>query len=178
MRAFVPSTTPNVSIPESDLVESLILADFEALEESCALIESMSLDVGDVRLSLARGFDTPAEHGGIPCLSIILDFVQHGDYSPLWKRFGAAEEGRKQKAFDVCKSACIKSVVEVAGEEGNENVLWDESDDHKPGGEFACRMVEWVKAYASEKDSRDDLVICGTLSLGNLARRSQSFSSL
>jgi hypothetical protein len=89
--------------------------------------------------------------------------------------------------FDNCKAALIKSVVEVAGEERNEDVLWDDCED-KPGGEFVCRMVHLIKQYVSDMDQstsgvevtkdslagRDDLAICASLSLGNLARRGES----
>lgn len=151
------------------------------------LVESLSLDVEDVRLSLARGFQFPAEHGGVPCLSIMLDFVENGTYPPMWNTsaFSEAERNRKEKAFDICKAALIKSIVEVAGEESNETVLWDDSEEDKPGGDFVCRMVKWIKQYVADMNkvstdndfiklpatAREDLVICASLSLGNLARR-------
>jgi hypothetical protein len=147
------------------------------------LIESLSLDVEDVRLSLARGFNFPAEHGGIPCLSAMLDFIEKGDNHPLWysdPTLDEPERKRRERSFGICKAAVIKAVVEMAGEEKNEDLLWDDSETTKPGGEFVCKMVEWVKKYVEymEKapvdavaDGRDDLVICGSLSLGNLSRR-------
>jgi len=162
-----------------------INADLEALQESCMLIESLSLDVEDIRLSLARGLHFPAEHSGLPCLSIILDFIENGTYPPSWSLpvIDAADRKRKSKAFDICKAALIKTVVEVAGEERNEDVLWDDSEPAKPGGDFVDRMVNWLKRYVSDMDTavhdperallvdRDDMVICASLALGNLARR-------
>lgn len=167
---------------------ALLHADFEVLEESCMFIESLSLDVEDVRLSLARGLNFPAEHAGVPCLSAMLDFIEKGDYPPHWNpAFTEGERKRKERAFDICKAAVIKAVVEVAGEERNEDVLWDDSNEGQPGGEFVCRMVEWIKKYVADMDrasssdstgtavsSRDDLIICASLSLGNLARRGGS----
>lgn len=173
---------------DSPMFNTLLHADFEVLEESCTLIESLSLDVEDVRLSLARGLNFPAEHGGVPCLCTILDFIEKGDYPPIWQTaFPEADRKRRERVFDNCKAALIKSVVEVAGEERNEDVLWDESEDNKPGGEFVCRMVHLIKKYVSDMDQsisgaeatkdslagRDDLVICASLSLGNLARRGE-----
>lgn len=77
-----------------------------------------------------------------------------------------------EKKFDICKAALIKAIVEVAGEEKNEDVLWDETEEDQPGGAFVCRMVEWIRSCANGSTAgRDDLVICATLSLGNLARR-------
>ncbi|KAF7338334.1 GTP binding [Mycena venus] len=174
---------------DSAMFNTLLHADFEVLEEACTLIESLSLDVEDVRLSLARGLNFPSEHGGVPCLCTILDFIEKGDYPPVWKTaFPEADRKRRERVFDNCKAALIKSVVEVAGEERNEDVLWDDSEDNKPGGEFVCRMVHLIKKYVSDMDQmtsgaevtkdtlagRDDLVICASLSLGNLARREKN----
>jgi hypothetical protein len=152
-------------------------ADIEVLEESVSFIESLSLDVEDIRLSLARGFQFPAEHQNIPCLSIILDFVEHGTYPPWWRSpvIEEADRKRKEKAFDICKAALIKAIVEVAGEEKNEDVLWEDEMD-RPGGAFIERMVSWLKHFVNNSGKpgvvyRDDMAICSTLVLGNLARR-------
>ncbi|KAF7304842.1 GTP binding [Mycena kentingensis (nom. inval.)] len=172
----------------TEMFDDLLIADFEVLQESCTLIESLSLDVEDVRLSLARGLNFPAEHGGVSCLCTILDFIEKGDYPVLWqKAFPEADRKRRERVFDNCKAALIKTVVEVAGEDRNEDVLWDDSED-KPGGEFVCRMVDLIKKYVADigsgatgKESfagRDDLVICASLSLGNLARREKNSTVL
>ncbi|KAL0946949.1 hypothetical protein HGRIS_013108 [Hohenbuehelia grisea] len=185
LQAFLSSggSIPS-SIPAST-ASTLLNADFDSLEESCTLLESLALDVEDVRLSLARGLTFPAEHGGVPCLSAMLDFIEKSGYPSTWYQASVLDESdikRKEKAFDICKAAVIKAVVEVAGEERNDDVLWDDSEADKPGGEFICRMVEWVKKYVAVKElpsseqpagtiDRDDLAICACLSLGNLARR-------
>ncbi|KAF7322937.1 GTP binding [Mycena chlorophos] len=184
-----PYPTQSPSFPEdSEMFADLLLADFEALEQSCTLIESLSLDVEDVRLSLARGFNFPAEHGGIACLSNILDFIEKGDYPVFWQAaFPEADRLRRERVFNNCKAALIKTVVEVAGEERNEDVLWDDSET-RPGGEFVCRMVDLIKKYVDDTEAnasgmgsfagRDDIVICASLSLGNLARREKNSSVL
>ncbi|TFK42625.1 hypothetical protein BDQ12DRAFT_703078 [Crucibulum laeve] len=172
--------------PESPIFSNLLEADFESLEETCTLLESLSLDVKDIRLALARGLYFPAEHSGVPCLSSILSFIEDGTYPPLWQTgFSEAERKRKEKSFDICKAALIKSVVEVAGEETSADVLWDDSEDGKPGGKFVCKMVSWIKQYIADVDSgaenlagREDLVICASLSLGNLARREKNSTAL
>ncbi|KAK7467122.1 hypothetical protein VKT23_004181 [Stygiomarasmius scandens] len=183
--SLVPFTTPvantetSVFPPSSEMFTLLLQTDFEALEESCTQLESLSLDVEDVRLSLARGFQVPAEHSGIPCFTTILEFIEKGTYSPFWhEAFEQMDVKRKEKAFDMCKAALIKTVVEVVGEEANEEVLWDDSEEGKPGGEFVCRMVRWLKNYVSDAESgkgeflgRTDLAVCASLSLGNLTRR-------
>jgi hypothetical protein len=180
---------------DSPLRTLLLQTDVDILEESCMLLESLSLDVEDVRLSLARGFNFPAEHNGVPCLCAMLDFIEKGTYHPIWygdSGIDEAERKRRERLFDICKAAVIKVVVEVAGEEKNEEVLWDDSEEEKPGGEFVSRMVSWIKKYVPGKigggveaketrikisepsAGRDDLVICASLSLGNLSRRGKS----
>ncbi|SJL00348.1 uncharacterized protein ARMOST_03661 [Armillaria ostoyae] len=169
--------------PASQIYNTLIHSDFDVLEESCSLIESLSLDAEDVRLSLARGFYLPSEHSGVPCFRAILDFIEYGGYPASWGTSVVVTDGernRMEKAFDICKAALVKAVVEVAGEDSKDELLWTDSDPAQPGGQFVSRMVGWIKQYVSfmswaGKDAsaphRDDLVICASLSLGNLARR-------
>lgn len=187
LTAFTPSNTAPAQTtnipPHSELYRDLLRADFDTLEETCSAIESFSLDVEDVRYSLARGFQNPDEHGGVPCLQSILSFIESGAYPQTWRLSELVTEPevkRMSKGFDICKAALVKCVVEVAGEEINEEVLWDDSDPTKPGGEFVSKMVAWIKDYVASVESfmgetlpRDDLVICASLSLGNLARRGQ-----
>jgi hypothetical protein len=179
LQTFCPPFVSEDSLPfknRDDILPRLLNADFEFLEESCTLIESLSLDVEDVRLSLARGFNSSSEHQGVPCLRTMLDFIEHGAYPPYWKNLPESDLKKKQKALDICKAALIKSVVEVSGEERNAEVLWNSSENDGPGGSFVSRMVNWIKLYTDlqapdgQRD-RDDLVICGTLSLGNITRQ-------
>lgn len=156
---------------DSALRRALLNCDLEILKETCSLLESLTIDVEDIRLSLARGMTFPDEHGGVGCLAEILRFIDQGDHHPLWASESQAEQTKKQKAFDLYKAAMVKSVVELAGEEKNTDVLWDESDPEKPGGVFISQMVNWIKSQKNLKEQdRDDLVICATLSLGNLVR--------
>jgi hypothetical protein len=142
----------------------------ESFEESCSHLEALALDDEDVRLSLARGLAFPDEHGGVRCLSNILDFIDHGDYHPLWKDL-PGEVAQRERSFDFCKAALIKAVIEVAGEEKNGDVLWDDSNPEQPGGALVAQMVQWIKANKDLKDrNRDDLLVCATMTLGNLLR--------
>ncbi|KAL4074475.1 hypothetical protein V8B97DRAFT_1697314 [Scleroderma yunnanense] len=169
---------PNFAQP-SLLRTSLLQADFDLLAESCSQLESLALDVEDIRLSLARGFQFPAEHQSVPCLSVILDFIEQGNYAPLWyvqheASFDPTDVRNQEKAFDDCKAAVIKAIVEMSGEDKNVDVLIDSSDQTKPGGAFVSRMVNWIRAFVAGGqygNARDDLVICATLTLGNLTRR-------
>ncbi|CCL99147.1 uncharacterized protein FIBRA_01162 [Fibroporia radiculosa] len=174
LRAFVPPyLPPSTSFVAPSLRHTFALADFESLEEVCGLLESLCLDLEDVRLSLARGLTFPdGEHDGVTCLSSMLTFIDNGDYPPHWATESAGERASMEKAFDICKAAIVKAVVEVAGEEKNADTLWDDSEPQKPGGEFVNTMVQWIRKHKLIKETnRDDLIICATLSLGNLARR-------
>ncbi|KAI0316683.1 hypothetical protein OF83DRAFT_1193499 [Amylostereum chailletii] len=169
---YMPPVSSQVSsgLPPS-LTKSLVSSDFDVFEGSCSSIESLVMDVEDVRLSLARGMTFPDEHQGVHCLADILRFIDLGTYHPLWSTDATAERSRKEKAFDLCKAALIKSVVEIAGEEKSIDILWDESDSSRPGGAFVTQMVDWIKAHRNLNEStREDLIICATLSLGNLVR--------
>jgi hypothetical protein len=66
----------------------------------------------------------------------------------------------------------------VFGEEKNEDILWDETNPEHPAGLVVERLVDWIKGYTAKLDAgdktsvdRDDLAICASLSLGNLARK-------
>ncbi len=170
LKAFIPPY-PTLPPPFDTAASrrSLVQTDFDIYEQVCGLIESLCIDVEDVRLSLARGLTFPDEHGGVPCLSDLLTFVEQGDYPPYWT---AEERPLKEKGFDLGKGAVVKAIVETAGEEKNTDTLWDDSEADKPGGEFVHRMVQWIRTHKNLKASdRDDLVICATLSLGNICRR-------
>jgi hypothetical protein len=147
-----------------------VAADFEAFEESCSLLEALALDDEDVRLSLARGTAFPDEHDGVRCLGEILEFIDRGDYHPLWKDL-PGDGVQRERTLDFCKAALIKAVVEIAGEEKNVDVLWDDSDEKQPGGTLVGQMVQWIKTHKDLKDNhRDDLLVCASLTLGNLLR--------
>ncbi|KAI0293104.1 hypothetical protein BC826DRAFT_1016962 [Russula brevipes] len=172
IRSYVPpfqEPPPPFDQPTA-LRRTLVSADLEAFEESCSLLEALALDDEDVRLALARGTAFPDEHGGVRCLAEILEFIDRGDYHPLWKDL-PGDGTQRQRTFDFCKAALIKAVVEIAGEEKSVDVLWDESDEQQPGGALVGQMVQWIKRHKDLKDNnRDDLLVCATLTLGNLLR--------
>ncbi|KAG6897469.1 hypothetical protein C0992_001244 [Termitomyces sp. T32_za158] len=196
LSAFLPDAShPRPLFDEgSELLSDLIDADLENLSESCMLIESLALDVDDMRVSLARGLHSPMEHNDIPCLSIILDFIEQASYPISWTYAALDETDRKhkEKTFNICKAALIKAVVEVAGEDRNADILWDDSKSEMPGGDFVHKMVDWLKRYVKDLDTpgsedssgtqsvfdREDMVICASLSLGNLARQERKSATL
>ena len=179
IRSYIlPFETPSPPFDQATpLRRTLVSTDLEAFEESCSLLEALALDDEDVRLSLARGMAFPDEHGGVSCLANILEFIDRGDYHPLWKDL-PGDGAQRKRTFDFCKAALVKAVVEIAGEEKNDDVLWDDSDEKQPGGALVGQMVQWIKRHKDLKDdNRDDLLICATLTLGNLLRHGASYSS-
>lgn len=98
--------------------------------------------------------------------------------------FDEIERKNKEKAFDICKAALIKAVVEVFAEEKNEEILWKNNDTEQPGGLFVNRFVQWIKGYVEAQETkdaakviengRDDMAICASLSLGNLIRKGEA----
>ncbi|KAG6878723.1 hypothetical protein C0993_011538 [Termitomyces sp. T159_Od127] len=196
LSAFLPDPShPQPLFDESsELLNGLIDADLENLSEACMLIESLSLDVDDIRVSLARGLHSPMEHNNIPCLSIILDFIERASYPTSWTyaALDVTDRKHKEKTFNICKAALIKAVVEVAGEDRNADILWDNSVSEIPGGNFVYKMADWLKRYVKDLDAttsehssstqsifdREDMVICASLSLGNLARQEKKSAAL
>lgn len=182
--AFTPPFESPTSYPftGSPTLAALVESDFDALKDACTLIESLSLDVEDIRIALARGHLFPAEYSGNSYLSAILDFVESGDYPLTWsipELIDDRERTCKEKEFGICKAALVKAIVEVAGEEKNLEILWEESAVEQPGGRFVSRMVNWIKSYVkqvndmTEQIPRDDLIIVACLSLGNVCRLSK-----
>jgi hypothetical protein len=168
-----PYPEPQGPFADAATRRPLVAADADALEETCTLLEALCLDAEDIRLSFARGLSFPdGEHGGVRCIEELCAFLEHGDYPPYWQAEQLQERTRRQKVFDFCKAALVKALVEVAGEEKNTDVLWDDSESEKPGGPFVSTMVSWIRQHKKlGPQSRDDLVICATLCLGNLVRR-------
>lgn len=169
LRAFINPTRncSNSLYSDIEVRNSLFATDVEVLEEVCELIETVTMDIVDVRIALARGMVDNEEPA---CLRVMLDFIEFGDYVPGWENsgLGSEEVARWKRAVDLCKTAVIKAVVELSGEEANLTVLWDLAN---PQGGFVARMLKWLQDASTSTDVRDDLVICSTLSLGNLVRR-------
>ncbi|KAJ1309709.1 hypothetical protein OPQ81_006474 [Rhizoctonia solani] len=149
----------------------LIAADLEALEASCTLLESLTLDSEVARLAVASN----ANH-----LRTIIRFIEFAQPLPEWRTSDSTgkDKAKWEKTVGLCKGAVIKALVTVAGEDKAISNLWDDTklyggNQAAPGGWFVAAMLAWIKQYRNvdPSDARDDLVICATLVLGNLARR-------
>ncbi|KAF8744176.1 small GTPase mediated signal transduction, partial [Rhizoctonia solani] len=151
----------------------LIAADLEALEASCTLLESLALDSEVIRLAIASDANL---------LRIILRFIEFAQPLPEWRTNDSTgkDNAKWDKKVGLCKGAVIKALVTVAGEDRAISSLWDDTkldggNQAAPGGWFVAAMLAWIKQYRNvdPSDARDDLVICATLTLGNLARRDE-----
>ncbi|CAE6421699.1 unnamed protein product [Rhizoctonia solani] len=149
----------------------LIAADLEALEASCTLLESLTLDSEAIRLAIASDANL---------LRIIIRFIEFAQPLPEWRTNDSTgkDKAKWDKKVGLCKGAVIKALVIVAGEDKAISKLWDDTkldggNQAAPGGWFVAAMLAWIKQYRNvdPSDARDDLVICATLALGNLARR-------
>jgi hypothetical protein len=136
-------------------------------------LESLSLDSESIRTAIAGSLAPGTSESA---LRWILDFVENGDPPPYADESGKQRE-RWMKSLGWCKAALIKAIVTIAGDEKSIRDLWDAESAAKggyPGGWFVEHMRRWVKAFSAPLPGteivRDDLTICGTLSLGNLAR--------
>lgn len=170
LKAFLPpfATPTNSLYADEDTRLRLYEADVEALEEVAELLETVTMDIEDARLALARGMAFDEQP---PCLAPMLDFIESAEYMPNWEESLATEADIKRwrRAVDICKTAVIRATVEVSGEEENLDVLWDSA---MPENGFVSRLTRWLqKDHAPE-----DLVICATLSLGNLVRRGKAIN--
>jgi len=168
LESFIPpiaTTSPLLDHEESR--HALIAADISVLDESVTILEGLSIDSEDVRTAIARSTTLTPD---VSPFHRLLQFVELGDYPTYWDRDGPSELSKRQKAFDIYKAAAIKVIVSVAGENSTANALWD-AESAIPGGAFVSKMVSWVKRASDTPETRrDDLVICGALTLGNLAR--------
>lgn len=146
------------------------------------LVEALSADEERVRALLlissgksssTTSLDSPFAH--------LIRFVERAEPLPYWTA-GPAEQRERpvwEKDLGLCKAAAIKAIVTVAGEDSQMDVLWGQNDPS--GGWFVEKMLSWIKEYPAAKESRnqderDDLVICATLCLANLARRGKYFN--
>ncbi|KAG8899378.1 hypothetical protein FRB99_006760 [Tulasnella sp. 403] len=179
LAGLVPPFPPEPLLAPNEPSErqSLIASDVEALEQISMIIESLALDSEAARVEWATTRNpesTPTERS---LLESLVDFIEKAYPPPYWSSTASPE---KRKVWEdklaLSKAAVIKAVIAIAAEDKNLDVLWDAKSEDYPGGWFVQRMVGWIKGVQlgstdAPDQGRDDLVICATLSLGNLARK-------
>lgn len=179
LHVYIPPFDTLSTLTESEDAESsrlYITTDLEIMDEAAELLESLSLDVEEVRVALVQDAITitsankRTEKHTQGYLTLLLNFVEHGSYPPYWSdELEAKVISSWQKRLDLCKSAIVKTVVEAIAEEKNHEVLWKHPGDE---GSIISRLIRWLRIYPSlsPSEARDDLVICSTISLANLVR--------
>lgn len=183
LESFVPpypTEVPSFAEKDPTFRRALINADIEILQEVSMLIESFTMDSEEMRTLLlaprpeTSGTEAVTSRIAHSPFAQVLQFVEYGSPPAYWSSEPENQQKKWEKTFGLCKGAIIKGVVTVAGEDTLTSTLWDDA------GWFVQRMRAWVKEYpvatvaARPQDNdefRDDLVICATLCLGNLARK-------
>jgi hypothetical protein len=161
-----PASSPLVQHDESR--KALVVADIESLEECVTLLESLSLDSEEIRMRFVESLCHPPEQSLILQL---VDFIEKGKYPEYWSLEGDQDRKQREKAFDVCKAGSIKALISIAGETKAMEKLW--GDERV----LVKRMADWITTAATGGSKRDDLVIAGCLTLGNLARKGYFYFS-
>lgn len=169
-------SVPSFATSRPDLRYSLLNADVTVLQEVSMLVEALTAEEERVRalLLISTGKSASVSSPDSPFVHL-LRFVESGGPLPYWSQGHAElrERAGWEKALGMCKAAVIKAIVTIAGEESQMDVLWGQNDPS--GGWFIEQMSRWIKEYPASRnqrtsEERDDLVICATLSLGNLSR--------
>jgi hypothetical protein len=131
--------------------------------------EALPLTEDEVRTSLLS-----TKTGSGSPLKDILQFVEDGSPPPYLEKESKYDVDRWHKSFGLSKGGIVKAVVNISGEEPNLEILWDGADGKsEQGGWFVQRMVELIRSQSAlwgSNGQRDDLIICATLVLGNMAR--------
>ena len=172
-----------------DDVEELVDSDAEILQTAAALIESCAADDHDFRQRAVRRFEADSHIASTSTqirledtfdsgLDALMSFVEKAELPREWVRdlsgldgvtattdeasaddAQAAEEMRK--AFAQVKASAARAVVAISGDDANMVELFSGASG------FIDRLKAWIRYDPKE---RDDLVSCGMLALGNLAR--------
>ncbi|KAI3475886.1 hypothetical protein L1887_62646 [Cichorium endivia] len=162
---------------DDDDVEELVDADAEILQTVGTLLESCAADDAEFRARAAKQFtanddgdtNTSLQHSFRSGLDALMVFVESAETPLQWTRgsaVSASDEERQaaeelQKAFAQVKASVARAVVAVSGDDANMEELFSGSMG------FIDRLKAWIR---HDPKQRDDLVSCGMLALGNLAR--------
>ena len=175
---------------DADDVEELVDADAEILQTVASLLESCAADESDFRQravqSFAKEADTasrhPLEKQFQSGLDMLMSFVESAEIphecakdlagpdgsaavtnvsSPVLSSEDAQAAEEMRKAFAQVKACAARAVVAVSGDDANMVELFSGTSG------FIDRLKAWIRY---DPTTRDDLVSCGMLALGNLAR--------
>ncbi|CDU22695.1 uncharacterized protein SPSC_01325 [Sporisorium scitamineum] len=168
---------------DTDDIEDLVDSDAEILQIVATLIESCVANDAEFRQGAVRRFQADAErsgHGQLENefqsgLDVLMSFVKKAELPREWVRDFAATADEKaapstedaqaaeemRKAFAQVKACVARAVVAISGDDTNMVELFSGASG------FIGRLKAWIRY---DPKTRDDLVSCGMLALGNLAR--------
>ena len=166
---------------DADEIEDLVDSDAEIVQTVATLIESCAADEARFRQNTVQRFQADAESLGTTQLEsqfrsgldVLMTFVERAELPQEWRRdFGTGEKSglstedaqaaeEMRKAFAQVKACVARAVVAISGDDTNMVELFNGSSD------FISRLKAWIRY---DPKTRDDLVSCGMLALGNLAR--------
>ncbi|GJJ12165.1 hypothetical protein Clacol_006406 [Clathrus columnatus] len=176
LRRFIPPYKPTGPlVNDATMRNTLCTIEEELLADACSLLESSAIDSEDIQLFIGQTItETNVENNPGPLLKCLIDFVELAEHPLYWSLETPSELEKHIKAFEMCKAAIIKAIVEVAGCPSSMDTLWDLM---RPSGWFVSTMIRWIKLNPQD-EKNDLLLICATLSLANLARRESHCTTL
>ncbi|PWZ02260.1 hypothetical protein BCV70DRAFT_210422 [Testicularia cyperi] len=176
---------------DSDDVDELVEADTEILQIVGELIEGCAGDDHGFRTRAVSTLSAPDQSLGsltiaptLPsALQLMMTFVEHASVPSCWQSQQQASDSTASlpsvsdaeasaeaiKVFSRVKSGVARAVVTISGDDSNMEVLFDSTSG------FIDRLKTWIRY---DPKVRDDLVSCGMLALGNLARSDAKCISL
>lgn len=164
-----------------DDVEEMVDSDAEILQTVGGLLETCAAEEHAFRQTAIKTIEQHGETAGRTGLDTFMSFVEQAELPREWVRdfsalpsssatpsdevalssedAQAADEMRK--AFASIKASAARAVVAISGDDSNMVTLFSGSFG------FIDRLKSWIRY---DPKTRDDLVSCGMLALGNLAR--------
>ncbi|KIS69362.1 uncharacterized protein UMAG_11926 [Mycosarcoma maydis] len=175
---------------DTDDVEALVDSDAEILQTAATLIESCAAEEPEMRCRAVQRFKTSADgstHAQLETqfqsgLDVLMSFVEKAQLPREWVKDSSALQAspascnddcsalstkdaqvaeEMRKAFAQVKACAARAVVAISGDDSNMVELFSGSSG------FIGRLQGWIRY---DPKTRDDLVSCGMLALGNLAR--------
>ncbi|CCF52936.1 uncharacterized protein UHO2_03370 [Ustilago hordei] len=158
---------------DTDDVEELVDSDAEILQTIGGLLETCAVEEHVFRQRAVRTMDSEGEAAAKTWgLDSLMSFVERAQLPREWVRdFPSSNEAQSsedaaaademRKAFGSIKASAARAVVAISGDDSNMVILFDSAYG------FIHRLKTWIRY---DPKTRDDLVSCGMLALGNLAR--------
>ncbi|KAJ1032945.1 hypothetical protein NDA16_000224 [Ustilago loliicola] len=166
---------------DADGVEELVDSDAEILQTVAGLLETCAAEEHVFRQRAVEAVQAKGEAPKTSGLDALMSFVERAELPREWVRDFSALPGSSattsdqvalssqdaqaademRKALASIKASAARAVVAISGDDSNMATLFSGSFG------FIDRLKTWIRY---DPKTRDDLVSCGMLALGNLAR--------